>query len=51
MEKMEFTVKNRRNGKVYYVFKNRQDAENAILHLEDMYGIDYRDIIIEEKEV
>lgn len=45
---MKFIVKNKLNGKIYYVFNNKQDAENSIMHLEDMYGIDYREVEIVE---
>lgn len=46
-----YKVRNKRNGKEWGYLSNRQDAENAIAHFEDMHGWDYRDFeIIEVKE-
>jgi len=46
-----YKVVNKITGKVYYQFNNKQDAENAIMHLEDMYGMDERHIkVVEVKD-
>lgn len=48
---MRYKIRHKVTGKEFGYLYNRQDAENAILHLEDTKGYDYRDLeIIEESE-